>query len=229
MSGARSAIAPGRFVLGTLEKRRDLAGAVALSPRGRVRAGYRHAPVAGGVVSAERRAGNYPAAAAVWAGRFRLAFSAVALALSVGASWLNGSGTPTTLVPSSGASSLASSWGQPQAVSFMGSGSLALQSCESLPGSVPLPEDLPDGWSVPSWVDSGDLPECVPLDVSGLREPVASPAPEPSPSPEPPSPDLVTEATFTERLDRLTALVLYSGGLMICCLAALVFRSRGGR
>jgi hypothetical protein len=95
-------------------------------------------------------------------------------------------------------------------------------------GYVPFPEDLPEGYSLPSWVDSEDSPECVQLDASSLRDPPEeSPEPEPSPSTEPtPEPVLVTEANFDQKLSRLTDLVLFSGGLAICCMAALFFRSR---
>lgn len=160
----------------------------------------------------------------------------MALGLAVGAPWLSGSGSNTPHDPY-GPDSFEGSYSEhsPGGSSTRSLG-LVLRSCETLPGSVPFPEDLPDGWSVPEWVDSEDLPECVQLDASALRDPPESPEPEPSPStsptPEPtpePGPQLLTEATFDQRLDRLTGVTVFSGGLAICCLAALVFRSRGGR
>lgn len=183
-------------------------------------------------MNGRRCARSIAGALGAWGSRVLAALPAVAVALALAAPWLSASGSNTRSEAFGPGSSGGSFSGGSHSVWSTESLGLVLRSCETLPGSVPLPEDLPEGWSVPPWVDSGDLPECVPLDVSGLREPPASPEPEPSPSPSPTptaGPQLLTEANFDAKIERLTALTLFSGGLAICCLAALVFRSRGGR
>lgn len=82
-----------------------------------------------------------------------------------------------------------------------------------------FPASPPSGYSLPSWVASQGSPVCVVLDVSSLVVPAtAGPAPAPSSSP--------AEQQILDQVTGWRDLYLYSGGLAICLLAMIAFRSR---
>lgn len=118
-----------------------------------------------------------------------------------------------------------------------------------------LPDPLPSGWSLPSWVPQRDGPICVLLDASALVATPEEPAPEPEPSISPKQIESAVsegvtsgmmesyeltaaesesmaltaeeaDAALLAEVQGLRSLVLYSGGLLIFCMAGLFFRSR---
>lgn len=97
-------------------------------------------------------------------------------------------------------------------------------SCATSSGVIALPDPLPSGWSLPAWVEFSGGPRCAVLDVSSLRDTPAPPDPVPAPSTSPePLPQL---DQVLEQMRGLRSLVLYSAGIAVFCLGALLMRSR---
>lgn len=155
--------------------------------------------------------------------RAACAAAALALGLVVGAPWLSGSASASTGAPfASEPSDSPSPEPSPSEPSPSSSPSVD-PSCSTSSGATQLPDPLPSGWSLPPWVSSSDGPVCAVLDVSALRDTPESPDPEPEPSSLPDSQQL---AAILSQLEGLRSLVLYSGGLLIFCVAGLFYRSR---
>ena len=116
-------------------------------------------------------------------------------------------------------------WGVSSSSSSVRSGSsLVLVShldppCLTSQGVQVFPVSGISPWVLPSWVESEDGAVCVMLGASSLVDTTpGEPAPEPSPSP--------GQTALLSEMQGFRNLYLYSGGLMICLLAAILFRSR---
>lgn len=150
------------------------------------------------------------------------ALSAVAcgvLLVAVGP-WLSESASAQTGEPSPSASSEPSpSPSEPSASSSPSAGPSA-PSCATSSGAQEFPASGTARYSLPGWVPSPVGPVCVVLDGSSLVDSQATQSPAPVPSNSPELQELQAQVSgFRE-------LFLYSGGVLICLTAAILWRTR---
>lgn len=98
-------------------------------------------------------------------------------------------------------------------------------SCATSQGVYAYPTDSPSWPALPPWVSSPDGPSCVQVVVTWPQpDPTSTADPSPTPAPSP------SQEQMQQLLDQvvgLRELLLYAGGLTICCLGVLVMRTRG--
>lgn len=87
-------------------------------------------------------------------------------------------------------------------------------SCDSLRGTYPYPDPPPSGQPLPEWVSSSDGLRCVVV-VSTLDQPTTEVPPEPT-----------GDGPLLAELQSVRQLILFSGGLVVFLLGAMLLRGR---